>query len=347
MKLYTEDGWLDVPALLRTGLPFLFVVGGRGTGKTYGALKEARRRSSEGHRFIYLRRTLTQIEIINKPEYCPFKALDANEGYLTAVKPVSKYSSAFYDAEATEDGKMAAGGPALGYTAALSVASHLRSQDMSDCDLILYDEFIKLPQEHPIKGEAAALWGLYETVNRNREQLGRPACQLLCLANANELGNPVFMDLKLIRRAERMRERKQEWWQDDKRGIGLAILQGSPISARKRTDALYRMLGDSEYTQMALDNAFSAEEKSQIKAMPLKDLIPIVAVGEICIYRSKTGGFYVSGHRSGSPPVFGSGPKELQRFRLKHSYLWIAYLQRRITFEEYSCEICFCNYMNQ
>lgn len=347
MKLYTEAGWLDIPKLLNTNLPFLFVVGGRGTGKTYGALKEARQRSEPDHRFLLLRRTLTQIEIINKPEYSPFKAIDNTEGYHTVSKPVSKYSSAFYEGEAHDDGTVTAAGLPLGYTAALSTFSNMRSQDMSDVDLIIYDEFIPQAQERPMKDEAGALWNAYETINRNRELAGRSPCQLLCLANANDLGNPIFMDLQLIRRAEKMRQKKVEWWQDPEKGIGMAILQGSPISQQKRETALYRLLNDTEYTRMALDNDFSAEERSRAGAIPLKELAPVVAVGEICVYRIKAGGFYVSGHKSGSPPVYGSGPKELQRFRMKYGYIWLAYMQRKITFEEYPCEIAFCNYYNQ
>lgn len=345
-SLYTPEGWLDVPAILATGLPFLFVVGGRGTGKTFGALKYAWERSTAGTRFLLLRRTLTQVEIINKPEYSPFKAICETTGWQIVSKPLSKYSAGFYAATEAEENVLKASGPPVGYTAALSTFSNMRSQDMSDVDLVIYDEFIPQPQERPMKDEAGALWNAYETINRNRELLGRPPCQLLCLANANDLGNPVFLDLGLVRRAEKMREKGTEWWQDSHKGIGMAILRGSPISDQKRETALYRLLDDTEYTRMALSNDFSAEERSSSGTVPLRELVPIVRVGEICIYRMKAGGYYVSGHVSGSPPTYGAGPKELQRFRTRYQYLWLAFMQNRITFEEYACEICFCNYFN-
>ena len=45
---------------------------------------------------------------------------------------------------------------------ALSTVSNLRGFDMSDCTLLIYDEFIPEPHERPLKNEAAALFNAYE-----------------------------------------------------------------------------------------------------------------------------------------------------------------------------------------
>ena len=37
--LYLKSGYLNYSEVLDSGVPFIFIVGGRGTGKTYGALK--------------------------------------------------------------------------------------------------------------------------------------------------------------------------------------------------------------------------------------------------------------------------------------------------------------------
>ena len=224
MKLYTEAGWLDVPAILKEGYPFTFVTGGRGTGKTYGALLEARRRSTVDHRFMLLRRTQAQVELISKPEFSPFKAIDRDMGFVTVSQPLTKYTTGFYNGQEQEDGSWKAAGSILGYTAALSTFSNLRGFDASDVDLLIFDEFIPQAQERPIKDEAGALWNCYESVCRNRETSGRDPVQLLCLANANTLGNPIFLDLQLVKTAERMRSQGRETWRDDKRGILLIIL---------------------------------------------------------------------------------------------------------------------------
>lgn len=339
MNLYTEAGWLDVPAILDQKYPFTFVTGGRGTGKTFGALQEARRRSGPASRFMLLRRTQAQVELISKPEFSPFKALDTVNGYVTIVQPLTKYTSGFYNGQEQEDGTFKAAGSLLGYTAALSTFSNLRGFDASDVDLIIFDEFIPQAQERPIKDEPGALWNCYESIARSRTNV-----QLLCLANANTLGNPVFLDLQLVQVAERMRAKGREIWTDDKRGILLVILQQSPISEQKRTQPLYRLQQDSEFTRMALDNDFSYEERSGSGRLPLKELVPLVTVGEICVYRRKAGGYYVTGHRSGSPERFGTGAHDLERFRRKYFWLWQSYLSRTVLFEEYVHEVLFCKY---
>lgn len=344
MNLYTPEGWLNVPEILAAAYPFTFVTGGRGTGKTFGALQEARRRSAPDHRFMLLRRTQAQVELISKPEFSPFKALDRVNGYTTITQPLTKYTSGFYEGSETEEGVWKASGPVLGYTAALSTFSNLRGFDASDVDLLIFDEFIPQAQERPIKDEAGALWNCYETVNRNREISGQSPLQLLCLANANTLGNPIFLDLQLVQVAEKMRQKGREIWSDDKRGILLVILQQSPITAQKADTTLYRMQHGSEFAKMALDNDFAYEERGATQKLPLKELVPLVAVGEICVYRQKAGGYYVSGHRSGSPEIFGTGPHDLQRFRSKYLWLWQAYMRRNVTFEEYLHEILFTQY---
>lgn len=349
MKLYTPDGWLDIPSILSCGQPFIFCVGGRGTGKTYGALRMARERSViEGRRFMLLRRLQSQVDLVNKPEYSPFKSIDRDSGYLTASRPLSKYTAGFYQADKGEDGNPVPKGPCIGYTAALSTISNMRGFDASDVDLIIYDEFIPESHERPLKDEAAALFNAYETINRNRELSGRPPAQLLCLANANDLGNPIFLSLGLVNRAERMRERGQEIWTDPVRGICLIILRKSPIGERKRNTALYRLTGGTEFSEMSLDNSFSGEERGSIHTMPLKEYRPLVQVGEICVYRHKAenGRYYVSTHKTGTPPSFGAGPTDLRRFRTAYQWLYQQYMLRHITFEQYSCEILFKKYFS-
>lgn len=344
MNLYTEAGWLDVPAILDQKYPFTFVTGGRGTGKTYGALLEARRRSAADHRFLLMRRTLVQLELINRPEFSPFKAIDRDQGTITVTQPITKYTSGFYNGQEQEDGSWKASGPALGYTGALSVFSNMRGWDASDVDLVIFDEFIPQAQERPIKGEADALFNAMETIGRNREIQGRPPVQLLAMANANTLGNPVFLALNLVSQAEKMRQRGREIWTDDARGIMLILLQQSPISDAKRETALYKLQAGSEFARMALDNDFSYEERGTTGRLPLKELVPLVAVGEICIYRRKAGGYYVSGHKSGSPETFGTGTHELERFRRKYLWLWQAYMSRSVIFEQYLQEVLFNKY---
>ena len=37
--LYLENGYVNMAKIIETDVPFIFVIGGRGTGKTYGTLQ--------------------------------------------------------------------------------------------------------------------------------------------------------------------------------------------------------------------------------------------------------------------------------------------------------------------
>ena len=68
-------------------LLYIFV-GGRGTGKTYGSLKEfAIRAHTNRNRFIYLRRSEVEVENCCSPVSNPFKAINADLGikYVTSA----------------------------------------------------------------------------------------------------------------------------------------------------------------------------------------------------------------------------------------------------------------------
>ena len=66
MSLFLESGYLNIREILNSNSSFIFIVGARGVGKTYGALKYA---IESGAVFGYMRRTQAQADIINKEEF--------------------------------------------------------------------------------------------------------------------------------------------------------------------------------------------------------------------------------------------------------------------------------------
>ena len=341
MNIYQDSGYLDVAKIIRLGFPFNFIVGGRATGKTYTSLETV---VNENIKFMFMRRTQEQANLINKPEFSPFKTLNRDHGWNIGTKPITKYNSAFYNME--EDGEtLTPQGPPLGYTCALSTISNMRGFDASDVKILIYDEFIPERHERPLKNEGHAFLNAYETINRNRELNGQKPLQVLCLANANDLANPLFMELKLVRKAEQMRRKGQEISIDDKRGIAIFILNKSPISEQKRNTALYRLSQDTEFSEMSLENNFMGEESGKIKSRPLCEYKPLVSIGEICIYEHKGyGSYYVSTHRVGSPPSFGAGEIERARFQRQYNWLWLEYMRNNVEFEDILCEILLTKY---
>lgn len=294
-NIYLPNGYLNIDYILAFPVPFIFCVGGRGTGKTYGILKHV---LETGEKFIYMRRTQAQSDLINKPEFSPFKSIERDLDIKIVSVPVSKYNAAFYYGEEHEDKLVPTGAP-IGYTMALSTVSNLRGFDMSDCTLLIYDEFIPEKHERPLKNEAAALWNAYETINRNRELIGDKPLKVIALANANDIHNPIFTDLEIVDKVHSMEQRGQVVSINEGRGYAVVLLSGSPISEKKRGTALYRLTQGSDFERMALDNSYNnAFEKNN--AINLIEYIPVFTIEGITVYKHKSAArYYCTRHKSG------------------------------------------------
>ena len=339
MGLYLSSGYLDIHWLLSRPLTWQLVTGGRGTGKSYGALTAA---VDNGTPFIYLRRTQAQCDLISKPEFSPFKVINSDRPKEPDIVPfsLSKFTTGFYRTEVNDNGKLSPVGRPLGYAAALSTFSNIRGFDASDVELIIYDEFIPEKHERPIKHEFDALANAYETVNRNRELSGRNPVKLLALSNSNDISNAVFVGLDLVSRAVRMVRKQSEIYEDLDRGIGLYMPFSSPISKRKAETALYNLTAGSTFAEMALDNAFTDDRTSTlIRSIPMRELVPLARIGELSIYEIKGGsGYYASTHASGTVPEYLMTTTDIIRFKRQFAWLMLAYLDRNVICEDYLAE---------
>ena len=344
MRLYDSNGYVNIPEILKHEAVFIFIYGGRGTGKTYGALKEMK---DGDHKFIYMRRLQSQTDIVKKDNMQPYKTLNDDMGWTVRPFPVNKYLSAFYDSTTNEEGKIIPEGDQRGLLTSLSTFSNLRGVDGSEIDTIIMDEFIPELNERPIKGEADALFNAYETINRNRELKGEEPVKLLCLANSNRIDNPLFMELNLVRKAEKIRKEGKEYLYDPKKKMLLIDLYKSKISEEKSDTALYQLTKGTEFYEMAIRNSFINEERGRIETRPIREYKPVVSIGEITVYKHKSRKeYYVTTFKSGSPDTYTTGEKDRERFKKAYFYLWSAYMKRMVVFEEYMSEILFDKYFH-
>ena len=335
MRIYDESGYVNVRGILDEGYPFNFLVGGRGTGKTYTTLKVAK---EDGRRFMLMRRTQSQADLISKPEFSVFKPLNEDLGWDVRVHSISKYNSMFYELSGEDE-------LPVGYTCALSTISNMRGFDASDIQLLIYDEFIPEKHERLLKNEADALFNAYETMNRNRELKGIAPIQMVCLANANDITNPVFEQLKLIRIADKMQKGGTDRWTDDQRGIQLIMLHRSPISRKKSGTALYALTEGSTFASMALDNDFNVD-RQHVRPRPLTEYVPVCSIGELCIYRHKSEQrMYATTHLTG---VFNKRFSLTETDRLHYQRIyrphWDMYIAGKIDFEDVLSEKMFIKY---
>lgn len=311
MQLYLDNGYLNFPALRALPQPFVIAIGGRGTGKTYGALESS---IDDGIIFAFMRRTQTQLDIINRPEFNPVKPVCRARGWQITTAPVARGLTAYYR-YTVEDERQVLHGPPLGYNMALSTVANIRGFDASEIDLLIYDEAIPERGERPLPREFERLTNCYETLNRNRELQGRSPLKLVCLANANAQTAPILEGLGLVDVLDRMQRKGQTLYQDARRGLALVLLRDSPISAGKADTALYRLTAGSDYADMALNNTFAYEDRGTIRSMPLAEYRPIATAGSVTIYAHKRRReLYVSKHRAGSCPTYGTGDTDRYRF---------------------------------
>ena len=326
MSIYLSSGYLDVEKILSYKIPFSFILGGRATGKTYGSLKTLYQTDT---RFMLMRRTQAQCDLINKPEFNPYKVIASDLNKDIRVKSISKYNSLIYEyqGEDLEDKTIA-------YTCALSTISSMRGYDASDCKALLYDEFVPERHERALKNEGSAFLNAVETIGRNRELQGKEPLYVLCLANAFNIANPIFLELGLVGICEKMKAKGQELYINRERGILIALLDKSLISKQKADTALYRVAGGA-YAEMALANDFSYNSTDDIKSKGLKEFKLLCTVGEISIYKHKSQRkYYVSEHRTGTADLFKSDEVGLKRYQKKYGLiLYSAYMRGNVTFE--------------
>lgn len=334
MNLYLDNGYLDMKSIIETGYPFIFIPAARGTGKTYGTLKY---HLINHNKILLIRRTKQEAELQARKETTSYKILfhdlEITDYYCTSGS-ASGYGSVVIPGDQDPE--------EVAYIAALNTFASIRGIDFSDIDFIVYDEFICEPHVRKIKNEGMALANLYESVNRNRELLGKPPVQLLCLANSVNMANDVFMYFDLITEAERMLQEEIEFSE-----IGnklLIIPQHSPISEKKEQTALYKAV-NNEFSEMAIRNKFILNDFTYVQKRNLKEYKCLYKVGDLYIYQHKSSHEYYATFTKGqTKSIYSSGYSDLQRFRRDKWRFAGFYLDGYIRFENYRAVVLWEKY---
>ena len=310
------------------------ITGPRGTGKTFGILKYI---ESHKLKFIYMRRLKSQLDACaSGEENNPFKAVNTCTGSSMTVE--RKHGNVLFYEYDDEGEKII-----YGYGAALSTAATIRGSDYSDVDCIIFDEFIAMKNERPIKDEANAFLNFIETVNRNRELQGRDPVKVFMLGNANKLMNPYFLEWHFMRTALKMIHGDQMVWRTPDNSRIMILLLNSPISEKKKETALYRN-ASVDFIAMAIDNAFETDATT-IKQRKLTDCQHILSIGSIGIYKLKsTEGYYVSETINKASNYYEENEINLVLVRNRFSLLKAVYIYGLMEFESYDCEMIFREY---
>lgn len=343
MKLYDSQGWLNMPGVFENEYTFNIIIGARGIGKTFGALKYVKTMNVP---FIFTRRTQQQIDLLKQPAFNPYAALNREYGWNIAVRPIGGRNFGFYETERSADSdEYQISGPPIGIAAALSTFSNMRGFDASWVKAWIFDEFIGEAHERPIKNEGEAILNMYESINRNRELSGDQPLKFIAMANSEYVYNPLLAVLGLAERAARMQQKGVEQYFDKERSIALFIPKQSPVSLKKAETALYKLSRHSNFNKMALGNEFNEVDWTQVRPSPLINYMPVVRVGELTVYRHKSSeDFYITTHFSGECPSYTAGSADLKRFKTKYFWLWNKYMYSKVYFESFILQEIFENY---
>lgn len=247
------------------------VIGGRSTGKTYGALKMC---LDTNKKFVFLKRTIDDVKLLcnrgRLSEYeidlSPFKPINRDTGTNIQSRLISdKGIGGFWK----HDENNQPYGDAIGYILALSAVQKFKGFDLSECDYIIFDEFIPQPWERVSKKEGEQVMDLYKTVARDREIRGREPLKLLCLANAVSVSNPLCNILEITDDIAGMSATGEDLKIFD--GILIRLLHDEGFKEEEEKSIIYKRMAHTAWGQMALNNQFAYDDLTSIGSVNLKN----------------------------------------------------------------------------
>lgn len=197
-----------------------FAWSGRNTGKTYSTLKYMLESRTK---FIFLKRTIEDVNMLLSgsgkvgsklsmygADMSPFKAINRDTGSNVRAFGVYKgYLGGFWHCNEKNEPIL----DPIGYILSLNSISKVKGFDLSDCDYIIFDEFIPSPWERVDKQEGKQLMDLYMTVSRDREHRGKAPLKIIGLANPTEANCPIFQELEIADEAVIMNTHGEEYRQ--------------------------------------------------------------------------------------------------------------------------------------
>ena len=268
----------------------------RGPGKTYSALKGC---VSKGIKFLYIKRTQDDVDLIctGNGDFNPFAPINRDTGRLVHPKRLRKGLGAFYNMVEGEDSNgeptYEIDGDPLGYIFALSAVAKYKGFDMSEVDIIIFDEFIAQHGSRINHREGDMLLDLYMTVARDREARGREPLKLVLMANAVNIYTPVTETLGIIDIMAEMLAERAPIRCIEERGILLhwLIEADYAVDPNRRKTGIEKAMQGTEWGRMAFGGEFSYNDFSQIDSDSLKGYSPI------CSFEYKADTFYVYQHK--------------------------------------------------
>lgn len=313
--------YYDVKNILERNCVFNAVIGGRGIGKTYSALKLFMENEIP---HIYLRRSDTEIKLCYNKNIHPYKTLNSDLELDWCVETKGGIPSVI----SSKTGKT------RGYGIALSTFHNIRGADFSDIEYILFDEFIRDSNSRPLKNEAMTFFNLYESINRNRELKGKQPVRVIMLSNSVSHYSEILIGFKASDTIEMMERKNQQFFTDRERSLCINLVMQNDISNEKSNTALYR-IGNEEYNNFSIHNQFTDDSMYNVRKKKLVEYIPYCAYENMYIYIHKNNGEFYTCFSRADCPVYTKETKSL--FKRNHYFkIKEAMISGNMIFETFS-----------
>lgn len=331
LELYDKNGYLNISEIVKHfPQPFIFITGGRGIGKSYGAYKYM---LESGSTFFSLRRTETEAEIMSNPITSQVASVARDIGKDLDFGKMQNLGTA-----TDENGEVRS------FFGSLMTLKNFRGIDLSACTWLIYDEFVPEIHTRKIKEEGLAFGNVYETINRNRELNGEPPLRCLFLSNSFNLASDIYRFFGLIDHAEELQAQGGGIWEDSSKV--LIMPNDSPISERKQTTAIYKATS-SEFSDLAISNRFISNDFSRIKKnINRKEYTGYCQIGELLILKHKTNGRLFGLIGKGSCRYnYADTIADHQRFRRERGEIYDKYAADKIDFYSYNAQYLLEQYL--
>lgn len=248
----------------------------RGPGKTYSTLKGG---LDENIKHIYMKRTIDDVDLIctsddDTTDFSPYKPLNRDLGTNIKPKELKKGIGAFYHC----DSELTPYGSPVSYILALSAVRKFKGFDMSECDWIVFDEFIPQLGERLNRHEGDQLLDFYMTVSRDREKRGRKPLKLILLANANEISTPVTNTLEVVDIMAEMEAAGQAELLDEERGIYIHHLIEDEYKVDISSTPIAKAMSKTSWGKMAFEGGFAFNDFSNVIKMSIKGMHPFIHI---------------------------------------------------------------------
>lgn len=310
--------YIDITRYEDPNYPFQIFVGGRGTGKTYSALRGCLAASLDqsdaderqiyewicedaGHElpkespYMWIRRTPKEASVLTANRVLgdagnPFAEL--NRKYYTnfGVHTLNENLSGVYRRRVGKDDKLIPYGSPVGYVSAMAGLAGIRGMEFNHVKRAFYDEFIPERHVRRMRSEGEAVLNALETIGRNRELEGREPLYVYFLSNSNDIYNPLLVDLGLVNVVERMLNKGEQDIYIKDRKCAIHLLEpAEEFKTKKKETSLYQFAKGTRFADMALENSFVYNDFSNTGYRNVKGLKPLCRCEEITIFIEKSG----------------------------------------------------------